>query len=55
MPNTAIPVCPFLSANGQMKPCLDNCPLNIKGKCSFKVIAEALEGAAVVPYTDDAK
>lgn len=42
MPNTAVPICPFLSADGKMKPCLDNCPLNIKGECSIKIIAEKL-------------
>ncbi len=42
MPSTAVPVCPFMSADGKMKPCLDNCPLNINGECSIKIIAEKL-------------
>lgn len=43
MPSTAVPVCPFMSSDGQMKPCLDNCPLNINGKCSIRIIAENSE------------
>ncbi len=46
MPSTAVPICPFISADGKMKPCLDNYPLNIEGKCSLRIIAEKLKPAS---------
>lgn len=45
MPSTLVPICPFISASGEMKPCLDNCPLNINGECSIRIIAENLKSS----------
>lgn len=54
-----------MSANEQMKSCLDNCLLNINGKCSIRVIAEkkaailsnaeSMKSSAEMPYVIDRK
>jgi len=43
MYSTMVPVCPLMSTSNNMTTCLDNCPLNLNGECSIRIIAENLK------------
>ena len=44
-----VPLCPFMSTAHDPAACVENCPLNLNGKCSIRVIAENLRLSKLNP------